>query len=85
MSKQAFGMIGLGVMGQNFALNVERNGYGVAVYNIHSERTKQFLVTKAEGKNVKGADTLQEFVELLETPRRIMLLIPAGKPVDDMI
>ena len=85
MSKQQFGMIGLGVMGQNFALNVERNGYGVAVFDINTGAVNNYMETKAAGKNVKAASSLPTFVELLERPRRIMLLVPAGKPVDAVI
>ena len=85
MSKQKFGMIGLGVMGQNFSLNVERNGFSVAVYDINQDSVQAYLKGKAAGKNVKAGATLKEFVALLEKPRRIMLLVPAGKPVDAVI
>lgn len=85
MSKQQFGMIGLGVMGQNFALNVERQGYGVAVFGISEEAVKSYMQEKAAGKNVKPATSLPELVALLERPRRLMLLVPAGNPVDAVI
>ena len=85
MNKQAFGLIGLGVMGQNFALNVERNGFGVAVYDINTDTIKSYIDGKAAGKNVRAAYSLQEFVNVLAPPRRIMLLVPAGKPVDAVI
>ncbi|MEL6823074.1 MAG: NADP-dependent phosphogluconate dehydrogenase [Calditrichota bacterium] len=85
MSKQNFGMIGLGVMGQNFALNVERNGFHVAVYDINEDAVKRYMDGPAAGKNVKAAANLEEFVSMLETPRRIMMLVPAGKPVDAVI
>lgn len=55
MSKQQFGLIGLGVMGQNFVLNVERNGFSVAVYNRTPEKTEEYLADKAAGKNIKGS------------------------------
>ncbi len=85
MDKQVFGLIGLGVMGQNFVLNVERNGYGVAVYNRTAETTDKYIVSPAAGKNIKPAYTLKEFVDSLESPRKIMLLVKAGAPVDATI
>ncbi len=85
MAKQSFGMIGLGVMGQNFALNVERNGFGVAVYDINEDTVKSYISGKAAGKNVTAATSLADLVDQLETPRRIMLLVPAGGPVDAVI
>ncbi len=85
MNKQVFGLIGLGVMGQNFVLNVERNGYGVAVYNRTAETTEKYIAGPAAGKNIKPAYTLKEFVDSLESPRKIMLLVKAGAPVDATI
>ena len=85
MDKQVFGLIGLGVMGQNFVLNVERNGYGAAVYNRTAETTEKYIAGPAAGKNIKPAYTLKEFVDLLESPRKIMLLVKAGAPVDATI
>ncbi len=85
MKKQVFGMIGLGVMGQNFVLNVERNGFGVAVYNRTAETTEKYIAGPAAGKNIKPAYTLKEFVDALESPRKIMLLVKAGAPVDATI
>ena len=85
MDKQVFGLIGLGVMGQNFVLNVERNGYGVAVYNRTAETTDKYIVGPAAGKNIKPAYTLKEFIDSLESPRKIMLLVKAGAPVDATI
>jgi 6-phosphogluconate dehydrogenase len=85
MDKQVFGLIGLGVMGQNFVLNVERNGYGAAVYNRTAETTEKYIAGPAAGKNIKPAYTLKEFVDSLESPRKIMLLVKAGAPVDATI
>jgi 6-phosphogluconate dehydrogenase len=82
MKKQDFGMIGLGVMGQNFVLNVERNGFSVAVYNRTPDETKAYIAGPAAGKNVRPTYTINELVGALERPRRIMLLIKAGAPVD---
>ncbi len=83
--KNKFGMIGLGVMGQNFAMNVERNGYSVAVFDINPESVKAYVAGIADGRNIEPTFSLQAFVEALERPRRIMLLVPAGKPVDAVI
>lgn len=79
---QQFGVIGLAVMGENIALNVERNGYAVAVYNRTTSVTENFMATRAAGKNVKAGKTLEEFVGLLERPRRILLMVQAGPAVD---
>ncbi|MBT6229983.1 MAG: NADP-dependent phosphogluconate dehydrogenase, partial [Candidatus Scalindua sp.] len=85
MNKQVFGLIGLGVMGQNFIQNVERNGFSAAVYNRSAETTEKFVAGPAAGKNIKPAYTLKEFVDSLESPRKIMLLVKAGAPVDATI
>jgi len=85
MNKQEFGLIGLAVMGQNLALNVERNGFSVAVYNRTAERTQEFMAGPAASKNIQAGYTLEEFVDLLERPRRIMIMVKAGPPVDEMI
>ena len=85
MGKKSFGMVGLGVMGQNFALNLERNGAGVAVYDLDREAATAYLEGNASGKNIEAAASLRELAALLERPRRIMLLVPAGKPVDSVI
>jgi 6-phosphogluconate dehydrogenase len=84
MAGQAFGVIGLAVMGRNIALNVERNGFPVAVYNRTWERTEQ-LLAEARGKRVEGARTPAAFVQLLERPRRILLMVQAGSPVDEVL
>ena len=78
MDKQVFGLIGLGVMGQNFVQNVERNGFSAAVYNRSADATEKFIAGPAAGKNIKHAYTLKEFVDSLESPRRIMLLVYIG-------
>jgi 6-phosphogluconate dehydrogenase len=82
---QQFGLIGLGVMGQNFILNVERNGFGATVYNRTMTTTTEFLNGPAAGKNIIGAEAIEEFVASLESPRRIMILVKAGAPVDAVI
>lgn len=85
MTKQNIGLIGLAVMGQNLALNIESKGYSVAVYNRTAERTKEFTSGKAKSKNIIGTYSIKELVDSLEKPRKIMLMVKAGKPVDDNI
>jgi 6-phosphogluconate dehydrogenase len=85
MSKAHFGLVGLGVMGENLVLNAERNGFSSAVFNRTFAKTEEFLAGRGAGKDIVGARTLEEFVALLERPRRILLMVKAGQPVDDMI
>ena len=85
MAGQAFGVIGLEVMGRNIALNIERNGFPIAVYNRTYAKTEHFLSELARGKNARGGRTIQEFVQLLERPRRILIMVKAGPPVDAVI
>ncbi|MEG3901323.1 decarboxylating NADP(+)-dependent phosphogluconate dehydrogenase [Microcoleus sp. B4-C5] len=85
MTKQNFGLIGLAVMGENLALNVESRGFSVAVYNRTAAKTDDFMAKRAPGKNIVAAKTLTEFVDILETPRRILVMVQAGKPVDAVI
>jgi 6-phosphogluconate dehydrogenase len=85
MAQQSFGLIGLAVMGENLALNVERNGFSVAVYNRTSEKTDTFMSARAEGKNIKATYSIEEFVASLERPRRILIMVKAGGPVDAVI
>lgn len=85
MSKAHFGLVGLGVMGENLVLNAERNGFSSAVFNRTYAKTEEFLAGRGAGKDIVGARTLEEFVALLERPRRILLMVKAGQPVDDMI
>ncbi len=85
MSKQQIGVVGLAVMGKNLALNIESRGYSVAVYNRSFEKTEEFLKTEAEGKNFVGAATVEEFVNSLEKPRKILLMVKAGTATDATI
>ena len=80
-----FSVVGMAVMGQNLALNVESRGYKVAVFNRTVATMKEFLASKGAGKNLVGADTIPELVAALKKPRRIMLMVKAGAPVDEMI
>lgn len=72
-------------MGENLALNVERNGFPISVYNRSREKTDAFMANRAQGKNVKATFTIEEFVASLEQPRRILLMVQAGEPVDKVI
>ncbi|MBW4668118.1 MAG: NADP-dependent phosphogluconate dehydrogenase [Cyanomargarita calcarea GSE-NOS-MK-12-04C] len=85
MTLQSFGVIGLAVMGENIALNVERNGFPIAVYNRSREKTDAFMAERAPGRNVKAAFNLEDFVASLERPRKILVMVQAGKPVDAVI
>ena len=79
------GLIGLAVMGQNLVLNMNDHGYTVVVYNRTTSKVDDFLANEAKGTNVQGAHSIQELVAKLKRPRRIMMLVKAGKPVDDFI
>ncbi|MGM7721277.1 NADP-dependent phosphogluconate dehydrogenase [uncultured Metabacillus sp.] len=84
MSKQQIGVIGLAVMGKNLALNIESRGFSVAVFNRSAAKTEEFL-TEAKGKNVVGTYSIEEFVQSLETPRKILLMVKAGTATDATI
>ena len=84
MSKKQIGMIGLGVMGRNLALNMERNGFQMACFDISPE-TRKAAEEKFNGKNLQVFSTLTKFLDNITTPRRIMMMVPAGKAVDAVI
>src|ERR1041385_965622 len=81
MAQAQFGMIGLAVMGRNLALNIEEHGFPVAVWNLETDVTNKFTGEYRDKKSV-GTQTLQEPVQAIERPRRIMMMIKAGAPVD---
>ena len=85
MSKAHFGLIGLGVMGENLVLNAERNGFSSVVYNRTYSKTEEFMSGRGAGKNIQAATDLQDFVDKLERPRRILMMVKAGGPVDAVI
>ncbi|MFX0085162.1 MAG: decarboxylating NADP(+)-dependent phosphogluconate dehydrogenase [Candidatus Hodarchaeota archaeon] len=85
MKKADIGLIGLAIMGQNLVLNLERNGFTVAVYNRTKNKTRDFIKIKGEGKKIIGCFDLEEFSERLTKPRKILLMIQAGKAVDSLI
>ncbi len=82
---QNIGLIGAAVMGSNLALNMERHGFSVAVYSRTPESVTRFIEGPAKDKKIVGTYSLEEFLASLEKPRRILMMIKAGKPVDDMI
>ena len=85
MDKAHFGLIGLGVMGENLVLNAERNGFSSVVYNRTYAKTEEFLAGRGAGKRIIGATSLEDFIAKLERPRRILMMIKAGDPIDAMI
>ena len=79
------GLVGAGVMGENLVLNMESKGFGVAVFDIAIDKTQKFVQGRGLGKNIQACYSLRELVDALDIPRKIMLMVPAGKPVDDII
>ena len=79
------GLIGLAVMGENLVMNMESKGFRVAVFNRTVSKVTDFVEGRAKGKNIVGAHSLEELVGLLKKPRRVMLMVKAGQPVDDFI
>jgi len=79
------GLIGLAVMGQNLVLNMSDHGFKVAVFNRTVSKVDDFINGSAAGREIYGAHSIEELVGMLESPRRVMLLVKAGKPVDDFI
>ena len=84
MNKQQFGVIGIGVMGKNLAINIESRGISVSVYDKYAPTTDELLI-EAKGKNIVGTYTIEEFVNSLQIPRKILIMIKAGKPIDEAI
>ena len=80
-----FGMIGLGVMGRNLLLNMADHGFAVVGFDKDAQKGSTLESSASPGTTVKGVTTLAEMVQLLEKPRKMMMLVPAGKPVDDVI
>jgi len=81
----SIGLVGLGVMGRNLALNMERNGFRVAGYDLDEARTRAFIEGPAAGKQVVGVESPAALMAALEKPRRVLLMVPAGAPVEDAI
>jgi len=85
MSKADIGLIGLAVMGENLVMNMESKGFSVCVYNRTTQKVTDFTEGRAKGKNISGAYSIQELVDSLKAPRRVMIMVKAGKPVDACI
>jgi len=85
MEKYDIGLIGMAVMGQNLVLNMSDHGFSVAVYNRTYTKTRDFMTERAAGRNILGTKSLPDLVAHLERPRRVMLMIKSGKPVDLII
>ena len=85
MKKADIGLIGLAVMGENLVMNMESNGFTVAVFNRTTEKVDKFVNGRAAGKNIIGCHSLEELVDNLEKPRKVFMMVKAGQAVDDMI
>jgi 6-phosphogluconate dehydrogenase len=85
MSKGDIGLIGLAVMGENLVLNMESHGFTVSVFNRTTSKVDAFINGRGKGKNFIGCYSIEELVHSLKTPRKVMLLVKAGRPVDDFI
>ncbi|MBD3308524.1 decarboxylating NADP(+)-dependent phosphogluconate dehydrogenase [candidate division KSB3 bacterium] len=85
MKKADIGIVGLAVMGENLILNMESKGFTVACYNRTVEKVDRFVEGRGKGKNIIGCHSIADLCENLEKPRRVMLMVKAGKPVDDFI
>ena len=79
------GLVGLAVMGENLILNMESKGFTVTAFNRSANKVESFLAGRAKGKNIRGASSIEDLVQSLERPRKIMLMVKAGAPVDDFI
>ena len=85
MKKADIGLIGLAVMGENLVMNMESKGFTVAVYNRTTDKVDAFLAGRAKGRNILGCHTLTELRDALAKPRKVMLMVKAGQPVDEYI
>jgi 6-phosphogluconate dehydrogenase len=85
MAKADIGLIGLAVMGENLILNMESKGFTVACFNRTVSKVDDFMLGRAKGKNIIGCHSIEEMCANLKTPRRVMLMVKAGKAVDDFI
>ena len=79
------GLIGVGLMGANLALNIESKGFAVSVFDVSKAKVEQFVSERGQGKKIQGCPSIQDLVGSLELPRKVMLMVPAGNPVDEII
>jgi len=84
-NKADIGLVGLAVMGENLVLNMESHGFTVAVYNRTVSKVDNFINGRGKGKNIIGTHSIEKLTANLKSPRKIMLMVKAGKPVDDFI
>lgn len=85
MKKADIGLIGLAVMGENLVMNMESKGFTVAVFNRSTDKVTKFIEGRAKGKNIIGTYSIKEFTASLMSPKKIMMMVKAGQPVDDFI
>lgn len=85
MSKADIGLIGLAVMGENLVLNMESHGYTVAVFNRTTQKVDDFVNGRGKRKNIIGTHTVEELIQNLKSPRKVMIMVKAGNPVDKVI
>jgi len=83
--KSDIGVIGIAVMGENLILNMESKGFHVTAYNRTLDKVERFVNGRAKGKNIYGATSIEDLIRSLKRPRKVMLMVKAGKPVDDFI
>lgn len=83
--KADIGLVGLAVMGENLVMNMESKGFTVAVYNRTLDKVTSFIEARAQDLNIIGTYSLEELADTLKKPRKVMLMVKAGRPVDDLI
>ena len=83
--KSDIGLVGLAVMGENLILNMANHGYTVTAYNRSTDKVDNFINGRAQGKSIRGAHSIEELVDSLSSPRKIMLMVKAGPAVDAVI
>lgn len=85
MERYNYGMIGLGVMGRNLLYNIAENGFSIAGFDLDTEKVRELHEGATPEMHIKGIGSLEDFTAALETPRKIILMVPAGKPVDAVL
>jgi len=85
MAKRTIGLVGLAVMGENLALNIANNGFSIAVYNRTTEKVKKFIESKGSSRKILGTYSIKELIDSLEPPRCIIMMVKAGRAVDEVI